>query len=301
MKRLLLGAILCLWLLLSIGFANAQNELAATLEVLAGGVEVQRVNTVNPIAVEIASVVGVGDIVRTDETGEARITFFADGTDTVIMPNTEYRIVAFEGSGEEDFTLKVDVIVGQTVQRLNRVIGATSTYDVQTPGMTLAARGTQFDIRVENNGRSAMLVTEGMVIAGAREGDDAEVPAAFGIRSPRNGQLSDVVLASTFSQLDSALDGCAASVTTIDDVSINVRMGPSVDLEQIGVIVANDIDLFMGVSESGNWYRIPFDNDFGWILSSSAEIMGECAGLRVFEDSWTENQGAAEVTPEPEG
>jgi len=306
MKRILASALLLLWLVLGVGFTNAQNELAATLEVLSDGVEVQRVNTVNPIKIEIASVVGVGDIVRTNETGEARITFFADGTDTVIMPNSEYRILAFEETGEAEFVLSVEVIVGQTVQRLNRVLGANSTYDVQTPGMTLAARGTEFDIRVEDNGRSAMLVTEGMVNAGSDDSENSEVPAAFGIRAPRNGELSDVVLASSFAQLDSALDGCSASVTMLDDVSINVRTGPSTELEQVGIIAPTDIDLFLGVSTSGDWYRIPFEDDFGWILSSNARIVGDCSGLRVFEDNWMENQDtdqgvSEEVTPDPEG
>lgn len=305
MKRILIGVTLSLWLLLSIGFTLAQNELAATLEVLSGGVEVQRVNTANPIQVEVASVVGVGDIVRTNETGEARITFFADGTDTVLKSNTEFRIVAFEEISEEDFLLTIEVIAGQTVQRLERVLGANSTYDVQTPGMTLAARGTEFSIRVEYNGRSAMLVREGTVAAEADESDVAHVPANYGVRAPSDGELSDVVLASTFAQLDAALDGCSASVTTIDDVSINVRTGPSMELDNVGIIADGDIDLFMGVSESGDWYRIPFGDEYGWILSSNARVSSNCAGLRVFEDSWVEGEGAVnievEITPEPEG
>ena len=282
MKRILIGVFLCLWLLLSLSLTSAQNELAATLEVLSDGVEVQRVNTMNPITIEIASVVGVGDIVRTDDTGEARITFFADGTDTMIMPNSEFRIVSFEANAEEEFTLTVEVLVGQTVQRLNRLLGANSSYDVQTPGMTLAARGTDFAIRVENNGRSAMLVREGMVNARSLVGNDTQVASSFGIRAPRNGELSDVVLASTFDQLDSALDGCSASVSTIDDVSINVRTGPSVELDHIGIITDTDVDLFVGVNASGNWYRIPFGEDFGWILSSNASIIGDCAGIASF-------------------
>ena len=39
----------------------------------------------------------------------------------------------------------------------------------------------------------------------------------------------------------------------------------------------------------GNWYRIEFGDDFGWILSSSATLESNCAGLRVFENSFAED------------
>ncbi len=283
---------------------TAQNEFAATLEVLKAGVEVQRVNTANFISVSVEAIVGVGDTIRTDETGSARVTFFADGTDVTLDPNTEYRIVEFQGD-EEDFQLTVEVLVGQTTHRLNRVLGANSSYDVETPGMTLAAQGTVFEIRVEDSGRSGMLVSEGVVDAETDDGS-ADVPSEFGVRSAVNEPLSDVVRASTFEELDSALDGCSVSVTTVDDVSINVRVAPSLEQERIGIISASDIDTFYGVSETGQWYRIMFEDDFGWILSSSASVDSSCAGLRVFENASfedinnTEDVPSAEATQEAE-
>lgn len=283
---------------------RAQNEYAATLEVLKSGVEVQRVNTTAFIAVEIEAIVGVGDTIRTDDTGEARITFFADGTDVVLKPNTQYRITEFQGSAE-DFQLTVAVLAGQTTHRLNRALGTNSRYDVQTPGMTLAAKGTVFAVRVENTGRSGMLVFDGIVDSAAGSAR-ANVPAEYGIRSEGDNKLSDVVLASTFEQLDAALDGCAASVTTTDDVSINVRLGPSIEQTRVGIIAATDVERFIGVSAAGNWYRIAFNDGFGWILSSNALVDSACAGLRVFEDTqvedaslYTGSPADLEAAPEP--
>jgi len=302
MKQLALIAA-CALLLIGIGNTHAQEELAATLEVLNAGVTVQRVGTSNPIEVSVEAIVGVGDIIRTDDTGQARITFFADGTDTELLPNTEYRIEQFEGN-DEQFNLSVSVLAGQTLQRLSRIVDANSSYDVNTPAMALAARGTTFEIRVENSGRSAMLVSEGVVEAD----DTAEVPAEFGIRAAENSGLSDVVRASSFDELDAALDGCSVTVTTSDDTRINVRLGPSLDQPRVGTIAADEIDTFIGVSSSGGWYRIEFRDGFGWILSSSADVTNACAGLRVFEDLQTENPDLysfigdpieLELTPEP--
>lgn len=289
-------------------FVEAEDELAATLEVLSAGVEVKRDNTLDWLPVTIESIVGVGDTIRTDETGRARITYFADGTDTEILPSTEYRIAQFAGT-EDAFTLEVEVLIGQTIQRLSRLLETDSSYDLQTPGMELAARGTQFAIRVETTGRSAMLVSEGAVEADS--GDDAageasesaEVPVGFGVRAAVDETLSDVVRASTFAELDAALDGCAAAVTTPDDVRINVRSGPSRDFPVIGSVDATEVTVLMGKTESSGWYRLDFDGQYGWILSSTAVVDRSCAGLRSFSDDYSgeaENDTGDEANSTPE-
>lgn len=287
--KIFIGLIACLLLIGLSGFAQG-GDLAATLEVLNGTVEVKRVNTENWIAVNIEAIVGVGDVIRTDATGEARITFFSDGVETDILPNSEFSIDTFSGGVEptDSFDLEVSVLVGQTVQRLGRVLDASSTYNVNTPGMTLAARGTIFAIRVEDSGRAGMLVSEGMVDAEADE-EVSDVPAEFGIRSAVDEALSDVVRASTFDELDSALDGCVVTVSTSDDVRLNVRIAPSTDSFRVGTIGADEIDTFFGVSESNSWYRVPFNGGFGWILSTSSSVDSTCAGLRVFPNDHTED------------
>lgn len=286
MKKALFLLIGFLTLVLAMS-VNAQEDLAATLEVLSAGVTVQRVNTNNPIRVNVEAIVGVGDIIRTDDTGRARITFFADGTDTELLPNTEYRLEQFTGN-ESNFTLSANIIAGQTRQRLGRILDANSTYTIRTPGMALAARGTTFDIRVEESGRSAMLVAEGIVTAQADD-ESADVSQEFGVRAESEAGLSDVVLASSFAELDAALDGCVAAISSFDDTRINVRVGPSIDLPRIGTIAADEIALFLGTIVDGNWYRIEFRDNFGWVFSSTAEIATNCAGLRIFDAGQVED------------
>ncbi len=287
-KALLIVVLLFLMIMFN-GLAQS-SELAATLEVLTGTIEVKRVNTENWIAVNIEAIVGVGDTIRTDETGQARITFFSDGVETDILPNSEFSIDTFTGGTavEDSFNLEVSVLVGQTVQRLGRVLDASSSYDVNTPGMTLAARGTEFAIRVEDSGRAGMLVREGTVDAES-DGSNADVPPEFGIRSEVGAELSDVVRASTFDELDAGLDGCAVAVTTVDDVRLNVRVSPSVDAFRVGTIDASDIDIFYGQNTSGGWYRVIFNGGLGWILSSASDVESSCAGLRVFPDDHFED------------
>jgi hypothetical protein len=266
---------------------DSPAELAATLEVLSPTVEVRRVNTANWIAVNVEAIVGVGDLIRTDETGRARITFFADGVDTELLPGTEYRIDRFEGEGDS-FTLSASVLLGQSLQRIERLLDANSSYDIETPGMELTVRGTQFQVRVETGGRSAALVYDGTAAA-SQQADTAEVPTGYGIRADVDGPLSDVVVASTFEELDAALDGCSVEVRTQDDVRLNVRIGPSLTLPRAGTVAGAEIPKFMGVSESGNWYRIEFRGAFGWVLATDVTLDPGCAGLRVFPDTYQED------------
>lgn len=281
--RLKLALFILLMALAQFRLLHAQSEYAATLEVLAEGVEVQRAGTANPIQVKVEAIVGVGDIIHTDATGRARITFFSDGVDTELLPNTEYHITRFEGSGDS-FNIAAEVVLGETVQRLGRLLDTNSSYDVTTPSMALAARGTEFRIRVGDNGRAAMLVSDGTVKANADS--EADVPPGYGIRGDLDQPLSDVVQATSFEGLDAALDGCTGSITLNEDVSLNVRLGASLDFARIATLDAGEVNNLMGKSESGDWYRIPFRGGYGWILSLAVTVDEDCAGLRSFASGY---------------
>jgi len=276
--------ILVIVLLSALGTLYAQsNELAATLEVLSAGVEVQRVNTSNWIEVKIEAIVGVGDTIRTDKTGKARITFFSDGVDTELQENTEYRITRFDGQ-DTSFNIGAEVVVGQTVQRIGRILDNNSSYDITTPSMALAARGTEFVIRVTDTGRAATLVTKGVVKADA-ESATADVPPGYGIRGDKGKPLSEVVQATTFDQLDSALDGCTASIKVDGDFSLNIRQGADLSFPIVGTIAPTVIDRFFGKA-APNWYRVPFRGGYGWVESASAKVIDGCAGLRLFTEKY---------------
>ncbi len=283
MKRYFFLLSVLLLLLLATQLSQAQNELAAMLKVVEAGVEVQRVNTTNWIPVTVEAIVGVGDTIRTNTNGRARIIFFADEIETEIQPDTLYRIQQFQGD-DTSFKIEAEVLAGNTLQTLARLLNADSSYHVKTPAMQLAARGTLFAIRVESDGRSAMLVSQGRVAAAANDNkaneSQADVDAGFGVRAKET--LSEVVAATTFAELDAALDGCEATITTQDDVSLNVRQGASLESARIGVIAANEITRLVGTVESGDWYRVEFRGGFGWILSTTAEVVENCAGLRRF-------------------
>lgn len=275
---------------------EAGNELAATMEVLRPGVEVLRVNTSNWIMINVEAIVGVGDRIRTNDTGQARITFFADGVDVVILPDTEYLIERFEGSSER-FRIAARVLLGQTIQRIERLLDVNSIYDINTPGMSLTVRGTALAVRVEDTGRSSLLVSESVVAASAA-GEMVEVPSGFGVRAAVNDALSDVVAATTFEELDAALDGCSATLQVTGDVRLNVRVGPGLDFPRVGTVEPATVTLLVGISEAGNWYRVPFQGGLGWLSASDVTLDPNCAGLRVFPNTQIEDITAFELLGE---
>lgn len=285
------GFILCVALVDS----AASQSFAASLRVVSDGVTSQRGGTDGFVDIGSEAIVGIGDTIQTNDTGTAVLTLFEDGIETTILPNTTYVINQLEQNGNS-LIIAVEVLAGQTRQRIDRILDSGSSYDVGTPGVDLVARGTRFDVRVEANGRSAMIVSEGMV--GATADDDAErVAPGFGVRSELGQELSDVVRATSFDELDAALDGCPGEVVvagignTMLDVQYNVRTAPSLEEPRIGSVLPADVVTLVGTDETGEWFRIPFNGGFGWSQFVQVELNETCAGLRVFTEEEIAAQG----------
>ncbi|GAB4547300.1 MAG: hypothetical protein OHK0023_08410 [Anaerolineae bacterium] len=283
--RILNIAVFLSCLALPLAVVRAQDsELVASLEVLDGGVTIQRAATSGFVLVNFESLVGVGDVIKTAADGRARITFFANGVETDVLPNSEFRIDAFSGS-EERYQLTVTLIVGQTAQRVLKVLDSGSSYIINSTGLELAVRGTVFDTRVERSGRSATIVRDGAVKArNVGTAGVADVPAGFGVRAEQGKGLSDVVRAASFAQLDSAIDGCNGVIETIGDVVLNVRIGPGLTFEKIGTLDNLTAQRLYGVTETTQWYRVMFEGKFAWVFAPAVKLDSACAGLRRFPD-----------------
>lgn len=269
--------------------AHAQGELAASLEVLSAGVEVKRVNTEQWVSVRIESLIGEGDSIRTDGTGTASIIFFNDGTELTLEPGTELTVLEFRGDSTK-FNISLRMLAGITRQQILRALEADAVYSVETPAVNMTVRGTVFAVRVEDTGRSSVVTSDGEV-AVADSSQDAGVPAGFGLRVPVNQRFSEVVPATTFEELDAALDGCAATFQTESDVRVNIRLGPDITFARVGSIAPGEINNLVGVTENGEWYRVAFRGGFGWISGAGfgVNIAPSCAGLRIFENDYEED------------
>lgn len=160
---------------------SAQSQLAASLEVLTEGVEMQRAGTEQWFSVTGNGVVAEGDRIRTDEEGAALIVWFTDGTLTEIRPGTDLEITSFEGDVEDrttPFTVTARVNRGRVIFGVARLLDAKSVFSIETPSVTAAVRGTVFALDVTEDEATLVLVTEGEVNA-EREDEEVSVEGGF--------------------------------------------------------------------------------------------------------------------------
>jgi uncharacterized protein YgiM (DUF1202 family) len=154
----------------------------------------------------------------------------------------------------------------------------------------MTVRGTTFDIRVEQTGRSSALTKDGTIATNA-QGREVEVPPGYGVRVEVGATPSEVVPATTFEELDSALDGCPVQVTTESDVRLNVRLGPGLDYERIGSTEPAEITQLIGVTDDAAWYRFRFSDGYGWFSAAGMNVALEssCPPLRRFANAEPED------------
>lgn len=126
--RLIFAVVVSLLSVWSINPASAQEtNLVGRLRANTPGVELRRVKTETWVPINIESLIGVGDTVRTDAGGQATLSFL-DGMLTLqVLPNTELSLDAFSGKPDE-FTLVIKSAVGFTRQRTIKTLDDTTRF-----------------------------------------------------------------------------------------------------------------------------------------------------------------------------
>jgi len=294
-------ALLCAWSISAVSVSAQETNLVGRLRANAPGVELRRVKTDAWVPINIESLIGVGDTVHTDARGQATLSFM-DGTLTLqVLPNTELSLDAFSGKPDE-YTLVLKGAAGFTRQRTSKPLDDKTRFLVVTPGFEATIISGESNIRIEPNGRSAVLAstTGGVVAVRGKNSQAASVTHGTGLRAAPDAALSEVVAAVSFPTLDVALDGCPSTIILPGDMRQNVRMGASRDFPRVGWLDDNTPIQVMGVATSGGWYRVQYSGGFGWISATRLPLPANCIGLRVFPDKHgPEDKALYKDLPEP--
>ena len=149
------------------------NGSASVLAVLAGRVELAHGTAAYAAATDGETIIA-GDRVRTDDAGRAVVTFF-DGSTLEIAPTTEITVAA-SSSRDGAVDLLITQAIGRTFSSVHKLVDPRSRYEVRTPSLTAAVRGTKFEIEVAADGSAAERTTEGLV-AVSSAGAQVLVPA----------------------------------------------------------------------------------------------------------------------------
>jgi len=141
----------------------------ASLSDVVGVVEMQPAGSDvwQPVAGERA--VQVGDLIRTGDLSSVTLVFF-DGSRTSLGANT--RITVAQLSAQRDGSSQVIVLdqwLGQTLNRVERLLDPASRFEIETPTAVTAVRGTEFMVQVDDDGATQVTVAEGIVNVTAQE------------------------------------------------------------------------------------------------------------------------------------
>jgi hypothetical protein len=152
---------------------------ASVLAVLAGRVELAHGTAAYTSATDGETVVS-GDRVRTDAVGRAVITFF-DGSTLELAPATEVTVAA-AASPDGAVDLLIAQTIGRTVSSVHKLVDPRSRYEIRTPSLTAAVRGTKFEVVVAADGSAIERTSEGLV-AVSSAGAAVLVPAGMETRT----------------------------------------------------------------------------------------------------------------------
>lgn len=266
----------------SLPAVNGQAEgtgYAAVLVVTYPGVEMRRANTAEwlPLPVQAEAPFGAGDAVRTDDTGRAMVTF-GEQVEVFVLPGSTYELTAFA----EDATKQVQLSAGVTGHLIQRLAPGAQldAYRLEGEDLVVTEPATLLGVWSVEGAYSVVLAAEGDAQVTIGE-DVLEVPQGHGIRASQTTTPTVTELAAPLNaaRLIGQLDGCPGVTKTLDNLSVNVRVAPGLDSTVIGSIDNKMAVRVLGISQSGNWYRIQAFSGFGWMQAPL--VTNACTDLPV--------------------
>lgn len=145
----------------------------AVVDVVEGRAEVLVHGRGEPAPLAVGQLVRAGDLVQTGPASavELRWVRWAGGVRIRIDQNTRFwvtRSIVNKSTSEEEARLRVDL--GKIWLRLRQTLTGKSKFEVETPTVVAAVRGTMFSVAVAGDGTSNIEVLEGEVTVAGRDG-----------------------------------------------------------------------------------------------------------------------------------
>ena len=71
------------------------------------------------------------------------------------------------------------------------------------------------------------------------------------------------------------------------DQTVNIRSGPGIGFDTIGVLRRNDTLPALGISLNGAWYAVLYEDGRGWVADTATDLQGNCGELPFAENTPT--------------
>lgn len=260
-------------------FAQTRQEMAAVVEVTFGDVEVNRSSATNwlPLAVGAQAPFGIGDTIRTGQTGRALLTF-AGAAQTLLLPESEYQLQRFEAA-DSQLRLSLRLIEGRSIQQITDA-PLLDDYQLILPHMTLTQPVGLFATQVQTGTYSDVIVAQGTLQV-EKDGQTLQLDAGTGIRAAESlGEVITITPPQGFSFLAVTSNTCRALVnaTIPGETSVSVRLGPGEDYYNLGNIPNGSEVAILGKADVGGRLLTPFLSTFGWLIPNGV-VLKSCDEL----------------------
>jgi hypothetical protein len=148
--------------------SRAQTETVASLDPVQGWVQHRAADAAEDDwqTVTERQLVTEGDWIRTDSYGLAYLTFF-EGVEAEILPDSVVTVSHLDIKQTEHdgpFTITLVVLLGDTLNSVERVVDAESRYEVRTPNAAITVRGTHFWVSVSLEQETTIRAVDGEVL-----------------------------------------------------------------------------------------------------------------------------------------
>jgi ferric-dicitrate binding protein FerR (iron transport regulator) len=105
--------------------------------------------------------VSAGDAIALPEDGAATLRL-SDGSTVDLDGGTQIEVSELVTT-DDDYRVRLDMLAGRTVSRVQRVLGAGDAFEIGTPSSTASVRGTVFAVEVVDDETTHVTVSEGTV------------------------------------------------------------------------------------------------------------------------------------------
>jgi hypothetical protein len=165
------GLLMVLWVCFVHSFWIVQRLVV--VDVVEGKVEVLVHGRGDPVPLEVGELVRAGDVIRTGSGSlvELRWVRWAGGMRIKIGENTHFRVIrSITNRKTKETNARLGLDLGKIWVRVREALTGKSKFEVETPTVVAAVRGTVFSVAVAEDGTSQVEVLEGEVAVARRDG-----------------------------------------------------------------------------------------------------------------------------------
>lgn len=250
------------WLCMVLPLVSGQElPLAATVQVIAADVTIQRAGASNSISLPIGALAPIGpdDVVRTSENGRALIDYAGAGQ-AFLLPNSMHVLSALTQDRDERVIIhsRTEGIV------LFDDITEQASLSIATNTFTLQEAVGRFGIWGYTPDQSAVVMLEGA--ARIVIGDEVIHLGAEGAWKTTLGlSVYPLPEPANPARLVGRELGCIGLIDTAENEGLLIRQGNGIGYRAIGLLPEGSEVLLIGVDERDRRLRVQFDSGFGWV------------------------------------